>query len=266
MQSADTEQVSTSAPYYDLGGYRRAVGARNEEARIWCDRGLIWSYAFNHGESERCFRRALAFDPAYAFAHWGVAYALGPNYNVPWDSMDEVAETARRGRQALKDAKAALDRPDAHVLSDEEAGEKALVEALVDALQHRFPADDADTSEDKTTWNGRYADAMEKVYNKFPNDLDVALLYADALMNLTPWKLWDIALGGPATDARTVDAKNVLDAALAREGGMKHPGLLHLYIHLMEMSPTPEAALPAADALRSLVPDSGRTYPNTRLS
>lgn len=261
MPSADTEKVSTSAPYYDLGGYRRPVGTRNEEARIWCDRGLIWSYAFNHAESERCFRRALAFDPACAFAYWGVAYALGPNYNVPWDSMDKVAETARRGRQALKDAKAALDRPDAPALSDEET----LVKALVEALEHRFPASDADTSEDKTTWNGRYADAMGKVYGKFPDDLDVAALYADALMNLTPWKLWDIASGEPASDARTLEAKDVLDAALARDGGTKHPGLLHLYIHLMEMSPTPEAALPAADALRSLVPDSGRKYPYTLL-
>ena len=81
-------------------------------------------------------------------------------------------------------------------------------------------------------------------------------------MNLTPWKLWDLPSGQPAPDARTLDAKAVLDRAIARDGGIKHPGLLHLYIHLMEMSPTPEAALPAADALRGLVPDSGRTYPS----
>ena len=253
MATADTQQVSTSAPYYDLGGYRReALGVRGEEARLWCNRGLIWSYAFNHEESERCFRRALAADAGCAFAHWGVAYALGPNYNVPWDSMDSVADTARRGRRALQDAKDALRGPDAHALPVEAA--------LVTALEHRFPDPDAGVGADgdKEVWNRRYAEAMGRVYEEFPDDLDVAALYADALMNLTPWKLWDLASGKPARAARTLDAKAVLDRAIARDGGIRHPGLLHLYIHLMEMSPTPEAALPAANALRGLVPDSGR--------
>lgn len=98
---------------------------------------------------------------------------------------------------------------------------------------------------------------MELVYEKFQDDLDVAALYADALMNLTPWQLWDIRSGQPAPGARTMDAKNVLDRALAKDGGLAHPGLLHLYTHLMEMSAHPEAALPVADHLRGLVPDAG---------
>ncbi len=243
----DAEQVSTSLPYYNLGTYQRRLHARGEEARIWCTRGLIWSYAFNHEESEKCFKRALTFDSSCAFAHWGIAYALGPNYNVPWDSMDEIEDTAHRGRRALEEAKA--------VAHDALPAERALI----GALEQRFPAA-GDADEDKTLWNQRYAHAMEKVYKEFSDDLDVAALYADALLNLTPWKLWDLPSGKPAPGARTLDAKTVLDRAMAQDGGMQHPGLLHLYIHLMEMSPTPETALRAADSLRNIVPESGRTY------
>ena len=98
---------------------------------------------------------------------------------------------------------------------------------------------------------------MAAVHRAHPDDLDVAALYADALMNITAWSLWDVATGEPAEGARTLEAKAVLDAALARPGGMRHPGLLHMYLHLMEMSAHPEDALAAADALRDLVPDAG---------
>ncbi|RYP78155.1 hypothetical protein DL769_003236 [Monosporascus sp. CRB-8-3] len=239
------ERVGTSSPYYDLGTYQRAINTPSEEAQVWCTRGLIWSYAFNHEESEKCFKRALAFDSDCAFAHWGVAYALGPNYNVPWDSIDKIEDTARRGRRAIEEAKAVVQNA------------LPVERALVEALEHRFPTENFD--EDKAIWNQRYADAMEKVYKEFSDDVDVAVLYADALMNLTPWRLWDLPSGKPASDARTLDAKAVLDRAMARDGGMQHPGLLHLYIHLMEMSPTPEAALDAANRLRGIVPDSGHS-------
>jgi hypothetical protein len=98
---------------------------------------------------------------------------------------------------------------------------------------------------------------MRGVYADFADDLDVATLYADSLMNLTPWELWDLRTGQPAEGARTLEAKDVLDAALRHAGGLAHPGLLHLYIHLMEMSSTPEDALVVADHLRDLVPDAG---------
>ncbi|RYO81944.1 hypothetical protein DL762_006848 [Monosporascus cannonballus] len=239
----ESERVSTSLPYYNLGTYQRAINSPSEEAQVWCTRGLIWSYAFNHEESEKCFKRALAFDGDCAFAHWGVAYALGPNYNLPWDSMDKIEDTVRRGRRAIEEAKAVVHSA------------LPVERAIVEALEHRFPAKNFD--EDKAICNQQYADAMEKVYEEHPDDLDVAVLYADALMNLTPWRLWDLPSGKPASDARTLDAKAVLDRAMAQHGGMQHPGLLHLYIHLMEMSPTPEAALDAANRLRDIVPDSG---------
>jgi hypothetical protein len=98
---------------------------------------------------------------------------------------------------------------------------------------------------------------MESVYREYPDDLDVAALYTDALMNLTPWALWDMRTGKPPPGSRAVEAKQVLDCALAKEDGLQHPGLLHLYIHLMEMSGKPESALTIADRLRDLVPDAG---------
>ena len=97
----------------------------------------------------------------------------------------------------------------------------------------------------------------ESVYEDFSDDLDVAALYVDSLMSLTPWKLWDLPTGKPAEGARTIEAKGVLERALSTEAGLAHPGLLHLYIHLMEMSSTPEVGLTIADHLRGLVPDSG---------
>jgi tetratricopeptide (TPR) repeat protein len=98
---------------------------------------------------------------------------------------------------------------------------------------------------------------MRGVYRSHPDDLDVAALFADALMNLTPWALWDTATGEPAEGAATLEAKAVLERALAAPGGQAHPGVLHMYIHLMEMSARPEDALRTADLLRGLVPDAG---------
>src|SRR5438132_1292445 len=106
-------------------------------------------------------------------------------------------------------------------------------------------------------WNDDYASAMREVYGQYPDDLDVGALFAEAIMNRTPWQLWDIKAGRPAEGAGTDEAIAVLERAMARPRGMEHPGLLHMYIHLMEMSPNPERALRAADALRDLVPDAG---------
>ncbi|MGW4249413.1 tetratricopeptide repeat protein, partial [Nocardia sp. NPDC004722] len=127
--------------------------------------------------------------------------------------------------------------------------------ALAEALCARYPQPTAEG--EQAGWNRDYADAMRTVYQRFPDDLEVAALYADALMNLSPWALWDQRTGEPAAGAFTLEAKSVLDRALRGEAGRAHPGILHLYIHLMEMSPTPESALAVADRLRELVPDAG---------
>lgn len=232
-------------PYYDLGSYRRTITTKSDEAQTWFNRGLIWSFGFNHEESAECFQRALAADPACVMAYWGLAYALGPNYNKPWDFFEEseLDTTVERTHNAVLQAQKHVGQA------------TALEKALVDALKHRYPENHR--ASDWSVWNTKYADAMTSVYNQFPDDLDVAALCVDALMNLTPWKLWNLSTGDPAPGARTLESKRILERALSQEGGNKHPGLLHLYIHLMEMSATPEQALPVADNLRGLVPDAG---------
>ncbi len=231
--------------YYDLGSYGRTVTAASAEAQAWFDRGLVWTYAFNHEEAVRCFERAVAADPDCVMAHWGLAYALGPNYNKPWEFFDEVdlATTVSRASAAAREAV---------VRSSLATG---VERALAKALTARYPT--SSPAADCSVWNADYADAMRTVYREYPADLDVATLFADALMNLTPWALWDQSTGEPADGARTTEAKDVLDRALEAPGGREHPGVLHLYLHLMEMSPRPELALPVGDLLRNLVPDAG---------
>ncbi|KAF7189685.1 hypothetical protein HII31_09005 [Pseudocercospora fuligena] len=233
--------------YFDLGSYGRKVTTQSAEAQTWFDRGLVWSYGFNHEEAARCFERANRADPHCCMALWGIAYALGPNYNKPWEFFDdEERETnLQRSRSALLAAE-----------QNAKLGFATPVEAaLIEAAEFRYPT--SHDTKDYGSWNNGYAQAMENVYNRFPGDLDVATLYADSLMNLTPWALWDLRTGEPTPDSRTLDAKAVLDRAIAQPGGSEHPGLLHLYIHLMEMSSDPSAALPVANRLRGLVPDAG---------
>jgi tetratricopeptide (TPR) repeat protein len=231
--------------YFDLGGYTRPVTTSSAQARTWFTRGLLWAYAFNHEEAVTCFEHAIEADPECALAYWGLAYALGPNYNKPWEAF-APGEAISSVSRAFAAAEAAAQR----------AGRATPVErALAQALAARYPS--AQPAEDCSPWNAGYAAAMREVYRSYPGDLDVAALFADALMNLTPWALWDQATGQPADGAATLEAKTVLDRALATDRGRSHPGVLHMYIHLMEMSPRPEDALAAGDLLRDLVPDAG---------
>ena len=232
-------------PYFDLGTYTRGTSTASTSAQMWFDRGLVWSYAFHHEEAIRCFERAVEHDPGFALAHWGIAYAIGPNYNKQWEAFDPVdlAASLEKACDEVAAARACADRA-------------APVErALVEALGSRYQANDP--SADLVAWNADYAEAMRDVYRAHSDDLDVAALFADALMNLTPWALWDRYTGLPSEGAATLEAKEVLERGLEQPGGRAHPGLVHLYVHLMEMSPFPEQALPVADELRSLVPDAG---------
>jgi tetratricopeptide (TPR) repeat protein len=231
--------------YYDLGHLHRPVTTTSAVAQVWFDRGLSWSYAFNHGEAAACFERAIALDNGCPMAYWGLAYALGPNYNKQWEAFDDrdLASTVQRTHDAVIRAQSCAHRA------------TPVERALIDALEYRYPSDRA--AEDLSIWNEAYAEAMGKVYAEHGEDLDVATLYADALMNLTPWQLWDLPTGQPAEGARTEEARTVLERALAHPDGSDHPGVLHMYIHLMEMSPTPEQALTVGDRLRGLVPDAG---------
>ncbi len=230
--------------YFDLGTYTRPVSAV-PAAQTWFDRGLIWLFAYNHEEAIVCFEKALEADPACALAHWGIAYAIGPNYNKEWDvfTPEEKAPALDRAHKALKAGLALTDA-------------RPVARALLEVLAARYPTDPE--IEDYQPFNDSFAAAMKPVYEAHPDDLDITFIYAEALMNRTPWKLWDFHKGVPNPDASTTEAMAVLERAFDETpGAWDHPGLLHMYIHLMEMSPHPERALRHGDRLTDLVPDAG---------
>ncbi|MEM7426480.1 MAG: hypothetical protein AAF441_10310 [Pseudomonadota bacterium] len=235
---------------FDLGRYVRKVTTGSEHAQRWFNLGLNWCYGFNQEEGVKCFLRALEADPSCAMAHWGVAYGTGPFYNLPWRHLG-VAEAARVTRLCHEHSRKAL----------EMAGSASAAEAdLIEALTHRFGLPEAVAPDEFDRWDDAYADAMRKVYEDYPDDLDVIALYAEALMTRTPWKLWDTARGVPATGADTAEAIEALDRAITlsdERGEDQHPAILHLHIHALEMSPQPEEALESADQLGELCPDAG---------
>ncbi|MEX0279454.1 MAG: hypothetical protein AB3N19_18200 [Ruegeria sp.] len=231
---------------YDLGSYSCRVTTSSTAAQTWFDRGLIWTYGYNHDEAVECFRRAAEHDPDCAMAHWGIAYAAGPNYNLPWELRDDRGRADALGvaYDAMQSALSLTDRC------------TAVEKALIHALPARYPQRQA--RGDMHQWDYAFADAMRTAFTGQPNDLDLRTIYVEALLNLTPWQMWDLKSGEPAEGAATLEAQKALEDAFASDpAAMSHPGLLHLYVHLMEMSPTPEKALQAGDVLRTLVPDAG---------
>jgi len=232
--------------YYDLGSYSRRITTTAPEAQLWFDRGLNWLYGFNHAEAMACFNKALEYDRGCAMAYWGISYAAGPNYNLPWHLYDPAGKAA-----ALAGAYDAMQGALAHV-------ERAspVEQALIRALPARYPQREA--IEDQAPWDVAYADAMRRVFHAHRDDLEVCHVFVEAIMNITPWKMWDLKTGGVAEGAGTREAMDVLEHAFRDfPGAWDHPGLLHLYVHLMEMSPFPQRAMRAGDRLRDLVPDAG---------
>lgn len=231
--------------YYDLGTYSRPVTTTSEEAQTWFDRGLIWTYAFNHEEAVQCFEKAVEHDPNCAMAYWGIAYSLGPNYNKPWEDFEEneLRASVNRAFHATGEA----------VRLSENA--TPVERALINTLTSRYPA--REPSSDCSIWNIDYVNELRQVYENHSEDLDIATLFADALMLQTPWALWDQATGQPADGSFTVEAVNVLENALQAPEADDHPGALHMYVHLMEMSPYPERAMEVGEKLALTVPDAG---------
>ena len=232
--------------YYNLGSYSRPVTTAAPEAQLWFDRGLNWLFGFNHGEAIACFQKALERDPACAMAHWGISYAAGPNYNLPWNRYDPAGKAA-----ALAVAYDSMQGALAHV-----TGASPVEQALIRALPARYPQ--REPLDNQAPWDAAFADAMRQVFRAHRDDLEVRSVFAEAIMNLTPWKMWDLTTGGIAEGAGTAEAVAMLESAFSDlPAAWNHPGLLHLYVHLMEMSPFPQRALRAGDRLRDLVPDAG---------
>jgi tetratricopeptide (TPR) repeat protein len=232
--------------YFDLGPYSRKVTTSSPDAQVWFDRGLNWLFGFNHYEAIKCFQKALGHDGECAMAHWGISYASGPNYNLPWYRYDPL------GRQnALSASYDAMQAALAH------AGKVSPVEqAMIRALGARYPQREA--IEDMAPWDKAYTNEMRRVFSAFPDDLEVRAVLAESIMNETPWQMWDLPSGKPTEGAGTEECRALLEQAFDKiPAAWDHPGLLHLYVHLMEMSPLPERALRAGDRLRDIVPDSG---------
>jgi tetratricopeptide (TPR) repeat protein len=236
LASPAAAQPSPSPPPYtpfNLGRHQRAVSTKNAEAQKAFDQGLNWAYSFNHGDAERAFREAARLDEGLAMAWWGVALVNGPHINNP--AVDEAH--AKVAWEALAEAKKRRE------------GASDVEKALIDALGARYawpqPAD-------RAPLDAAYAAAMADVFKRFPQDADVAALYAEALMDTRPWDQWTKD-GQPQPGTQ-----QVIDALeTARRLNPDHPGALHLTIHALEASPQPERAREAADRLRTLVPDAG---------
>ena len=230
--------------YFDLGKYSRKV-TTNELAQIWFNRGMVWLFAYNHEESILCFEKVIELDKNCAFAYWGIAYAIGPNYNKPWDifTSDEKIPTLKKAHECISKANKISDL-------------SILESEMLKALEQRYPKNpDID---DFQPFSDAFAIGMKKVFEIYPNDLDIICFYVESLMNRTPWKLWDFRKSLPNPESSTNEAMEILENIFNKNhNSWEHPGLLHLYIHLMEMSPNPEKALKHGDCLKDLVPDSG---------
>ncbi|KAK5740238.1 hypothetical protein LTR17_004739 [Elasticomyces elasticus] len=233
-----------SEPYFDLGSYQWVVTSGSPEAQLWANRGLISAYSFNYEEGLKCFERAAKSDPSCAMAYWGIAFCAGPNYNKAWTFFDkqDVLSSTRTANEALEHA------------SQLAAQGTPTEQRLIEALAARFPPTDT-VPDDFSHLDRAYADAMRPVYQAHPEDVDVAALFAEALMCISPRGLWNLDTGKP-TGSHSVEAREIIETAFKSPEGFSHPAHCHIYIHLMEMSPTPELALPAADRLRGMVPDA----------
>ena len=222
---------NASEPIYDgLGTYSRKITTKSTKAQRYFDQGLALLHGFNHRGAIRSFQEAARLDPQCAMAHWGAALAAGPHINYPL-VPPPMAELAWKELTLAKQ----------HASTASEV-EQALIEAL--SKRYAYPQ-----PEDRGPLDQAYAEAMREVWNRFPNDVDVGELFAEAMMDLRPWNQWTLE-GQPNPGTEEIIA--TLDAVLKRNP--RHPFANHLYIHAVEASPHPERADAAADRLRKLQP------------
>src|SRR5918994_701565 len=234
-KSADQDKPSPTgalAPrLQNLGKHTFPVTTKSKEAQLFMNQGLNLSYAFNHAESARAFKEAARLDPDLAMAFWGQALVLGPNINAAMDPASEpIALEAIKKAIALK-AKAS-----------------PREQAYIDALAERYSG----KAEDRAARDKAYAEAMRKVYERFPDDLDAATLYAESMMDLRPWGYW--SRDGQPYEG-TAEVVSVIEKVIERNPN--HPGALHLYIHLMESTDKVDKAEGPADRLLTLMPAAG---------
>lgn len=231
---AEAAPAGILPPLYEgLGDMTMPVTTDSAEAQAYFDQGLRLTWAFNHAEARRSFQEAQRLDPNCAMCFWGEAFALGPNIN---DAMrDEAAAPAHDAIQrasALKDGVTAKER------------------SLIEALARRYGAN---TTAGRSPLDKAWADSMRAAAKAYPNDANILVFHADALMNLQPWDLWEA--DGVTPKGNAAEIVTTLERAL--EIDPAHPAAAHLYIHAVEASATPERAEAVADRLRGAMPAAG---------
>lgn len=233
LNSHHTKPPEQSALLFDnLGNHHHPISTKVPLAQRYFDQGLTLTYGFNHAEAVRSFQQAAKLDPDCAICYWGIALVLGPNMNAPMDT------------EAVPEAWEALQK--AIALSNKASDpEKAYIQALATRYLLEPVAE-------RSQLDSAYAKAMQEVAKRYPDDLDAAALFAEALMDTMPWDYWT-ADGQPKPETRELLA--TLDSILERNPN--HPGANHLYIHAVEASPHPELGIPSADRLANLVPAAG---------
>jgi len=232
VQAAAAEDRCTALLIGSLGEGHHPITTASPESQRLFDKGMALTFGFNHDEAGRAFEKAAGLDPACAMCYWGKALVLGPNINAPMSG-----ESAELAHEAAQKALA--------LSTSASAREKALIAALASRYS-------ADKEADRKALDLAYAEAMAGVRKQFPKDADAAVLYAEALMDLSPWDYW-------TTDGRPknhiLEVVETLEAVLEKDPN--HPHAIHLYIHAVEASKNPHRAVRHADRLGELVPGSG---------
>jgi len=214
----------------NLGSHTFPVSTKNRQAQLFINQGVNLAYAFNHAESHRAFREAARLAPDLAIAYWGQALVLGPNINALMEPNEE---------------------PNAFELARKAASLKAKASrrerALIDALLERYSG----KPEDRRARDAAYAAAMRKVQLQFPDDPDITMFYVESVMDLRPWGYW---MGDGRPHEGIAEIVALTERMIAKHP--RHPGALHMYIHLMEAY-SPHRAEKAADTLLTLMPAAG---------
>jgi tetratricopeptide (TPR) repeat protein len=235
-QSAEAVKAYEEAEpplWNDLGALNYPISTKNSEAQRYFDQGLRLAANFNHAEARRAFRKAQRLDPTCALCFLGEAIVLGPNINVPMNpEANAPAVAALRKAQALS------------------AGASEKEKGLIEAVATRYSEDPA---AERPKLDAAFADATAALSDKYPDDLGLAVLAAEAGMDTQPWDYWEP--GGKAPKGRTADVQKRLESVLAKDPN--HPYAIHLYIHLVEASDRPERAEAYADRLAALMPGAG---------
>jgi tetratricopeptide (TPR) repeat protein len=219
--------------YNNLGILSYRITTKSPTAQRYFDQGLRLAYGFNHAEARNAFRAAQKHDPDCAMCAFGEALVLGPNINAPMEA-DAVAPALAAVRKAQQNAASASPRE----------------QALIAAIAERYSDD---PKAERSALDAAFAAAMGKAAARFPKDDNMRVIYAESMMDLSPWDYWEA--DGAKPKGRTQEIVDALETVLARNPN--HPGAIHYYIHMVEASSAPERALPYAKRLAPAMPGAG---------